>query len=256
MATPAPLGSQGAPLSEGYHVRDMLPSDARRTAELHREYLPFGLFPRLGRRFMTRWHETFSTSPHAWGGVVVGPTGDVVAVVLMTTDQHAYITEALTKHRWTLARDGAVGLLLDPRVLGYFLRTRALRYWRRLRRSHQPRTAAVTDRPDHLGVIHAVVTDESARGRGCARALLEVAEAHARRRGTPVLALITDDPAETSTTGDQGTQQGLGAAGMYDRLGWDRVGVHTRDGRRVAEYRRRLLPPEADDPLTNGETAR
>ena len=255
MTTPAPP-TPGSTLSEGYHLREMHRSDARRTAELHRRHLPFGLFPRLGRRFMTRWHQTFVTSPHAWGGVVVGPTGDVVALVLMTTDQNGYVTEALTKHRWFLARAAAVGLLTDPRVLGHFLRTRALRYWRRLKRPDHARTAAAAGPREPLGVIHAVVTEESARGRGCARALLQAAELHARRLGTPQLALITDDPAPTSTTGDGATQQGPGAAGMYDRLGWERVGVHIRDGRRVAEYRRRLLHPEANDTSTNGESSR
>ena len=236
MPLPVPPPTPDAALAEGYRIRDMLESDADRTAQLHREHLHLGLFPSLGHRFVARWHQTFVTSAHAWAAVVVAPDGAVVAMVLMTTDQHDYLTETLLHHRWPLARAGAVGLVRDPRVLAHFARTRALRYWRRFHRARRP-VVALEDPAGRLGVVHAVVTDESARGLGCARALLHTAEDHARRRGTVVLALVTEH-----LEVEDAARPPRGAGSFYERSGWVRTDLRTRDGHRIAEYRRRLAP--------------
>lgn len=238
--TPNP---ESRPLAPGLLLRPMLPSDAPPTARLHLEHLSTGLFPRLGHRFLTRWHRTFTDSQHAWGGVVVRPGGDVVAVVLVTTDQPAHNAEVLGEHRWALARAGALGLLRHPDALVIFLRTRVLRYLRWVTRGGGPAGPATSSQEGRevVGVVHVVVTAESMRGQGLAVALLEAAEDHARGRGTTVLALVTDYP---ETGGDLAAPPW--AWGMYDRLGWERVDVRHRHGRRVAEYRRRLTSGTAD----------
>lgn len=215
-------------------------ADAAQTAQLHLADLSMGLFPQLGRRFMVRWHRTFTGSPNAWGGVVVGPGGRVVAVALITTDQPAHTAEVLSVHRRALLLAGAVGLLRHPRALVTFLRTRARRYVRRLLRGGRPSASPPAPAEPHevIGVVHVLVTAEQARERGLAAALLRAAAACARQRGTTVLALVTDHP------------QGPGphrASEVYDRLGWERTAVRHRDGRRIAEYRRSLLATAADD---------
>ena len=211
----------------------MVCADAPQTAALHLGNLSMGLFPQLGHRFMTRWHQTFTGSEHAWGGVVASPEGRVVAVALVTTDQPAHTAEILREHRAALLRAGTAGLVRHPRALVTFLRTRVLRYVRRIVGGGRPGTASSTrsEPREIIGVVHVLVTAEQARERGLAAALLRAAESCARQRGTTVLALITDYP-------EQPVRHS--AAEIYDRLGWERTAVRRRDGRRIAEYRRRL----------------
>ncbi|CAA9405857.1 MAG: hypothetical protein AVDCRST_MAG35-1156 [uncultured Quadrisphaera sp.] len=213
-------------------------ADASQTADLHLRNLSMGLFPQLGHRFMTRWHQTFAGSEHAWGGVVVGPGGQVVAVALVTTDQPAHTAEILREHRTALLRAGTAGLVRHPRALVTFLRTRVLRYLRRIVRGGRPDTppSARSEPREIVGVVHVLVTAEQVRERGLAAALLGAAESWARQRGTTVLALVTDYPEQPAAHT---------AADVYDRLGWERTAVRHRDGRRIAEYRRHLVADAA-----------
>lgn len=247
-----------ATLPPGYLLRRMRPADTARTAQLHRRLLPNGLFPRLGTRFVRRWHATFLDTPAATGLTVVHH-GEVVAFVLATLDQRLYLHHTLRRHRWPLMWRGALGLLVRPHVLVHFLRTRLGAYARHLlpglrrRGAGQAAPAGPADAPAprqpgekrrRVAVVHAVVTSEEARGKGCARALLDTVASAARRARADHIALVTDveDPA-----------LGLpcsGAAAMYESLGWDRVAVRRhRDGRWIAEYR---YPLTDDRSTTDG----
>jgi GNAT superfamily N-acetyltransferase len=253
-----------ATLPPGYLLRRMRPADTARTARLHRRLLPNGLFPRLGQRFVRRWHATFLDTPSATGLTVVHQ-GEVVAFVLATLDQRLYLNHVLRRHRWPLMWRGALGLLVRPAVLAHFVRTRLRAYARHLvpgaRRlstaagsdptpgptrsgATAPRAtqaAGDADRRVRVAVVHAVVTSEQARGRGCARALLDTVVAAARRARADHVALVTDVP-------DPATGQPVtGAAAMYEALGWDRVAVRRhRDGRWIAEYRLPLVVRTVD----------
>lgn len=247
MNLPAPT----AALPPGYLLRRMRPTDTDATARLHRRLLPNGLFPRLGLRFVRRWHATFLDTPAATGLAVVHH-GEVVAFVVATLDQRLYLRHALRTHRRPLAWRGALGLLARPHVLLHFLRTRVRAYSRHLlpgaaRRSQVRVTAPPRDRRLRVAVVHAVVTSEQARGLGCARALLEAVVAAAQQARADHVALVTDVAHEQDRTGP------AGAAAMYEALGWERVEVRPhRDGRWVAEYRLPLRPPGGDTDAATG----
>lgn len=246
-----------ATLPPGYLLRRMRPGDTARTARLHRRLLPNGLFPRLGARFVARWHRTFLDTPAATG-LTVTHQGEVVAFVLATLDQRLYLRHVLRRHRWPLMWRGATGMLVRPHVLVRFTRTRLRAYARHLvpgldrRRTplvHAPERRTVADGlpagPEaaprtRIAVVHAVVTSEQARGMGCARAMLDSVLAAAARARADHVALVTDvaDPAPDAPA--------TGAAAMYETLGWRRHGVRRhRDGRWVAEYRMDLPPTPA-----------
>lgn len=241
-----------ATLPGGYLLRRMRAADASQTAELHRRLLPNGLFPRLGPRFLRRWHVTFLDTPSAMGLTVVHH-GEVVAFVLASVDQRLYLQHTLRRHRLALMWRGALGLLVRPHVLAHFLRTRVRAYARHLlpggkRRAPtagSPARGPITDRRTRVAVVHAVVTAEHARGQGLARALLDLVTQAARRACADHVALVTDvtDPAR----GEPAT----GAAAMYEALGWQRVDERRhRDGRWIAEYRYPLVagPASTADP--------
>ena len=88
--------------------------DIKQTALLQISYLPTGLFPKLGPGFVRRWHRTFIDSPTGVALVVRDTDESVVAYLLGTTDQHAYVHHVLAKDRLALAWRGAAGLLLRP----------------------------------------------------------------------------------------------------------------------------------------------
>ncbi len=247
-----PMNLPTSTLPAGYLLRRLRTGDTPTTARLHRRLLPNGLFPRLGPRFLEPWHGTFLDTPAATGLAVVHQ-GEVVAFVLATLDQRLYLRHTLRRHRWSLMWRGALGMLARPHVLVQFLRTRVRAYARHLlptkrgtERTGEGGRTATTPAPDRLehrvrvAVVHAVVTSEQARGRGCARALLDTVTEAALRARADHVALVTDiaDPA----TGGPAT----GAAAMYERLGWRREAVRRhRDGRWVAEYRLDLARPAA-----------
>ncbi len=213
--------------------------DTRLTARLHREYLPHGLFPRLGERFMRRWQRTFVQSEHGVALGVRDQTGTLHGFLLATTDQAAYSAETLRRWGKPLALEGAVALLARPRVLVDFLRTRGGRYARRLigRRPgagvSEPAGAAsaspsaTVGTPATVGVLHALVCVPDSRGLGVGAALTAELDRIARERGTPLLQLVT-------------RAEG-GAAAFYEKQGWqvsDRR--NNRDGHAVVQLDRRL----------------
>lgn len=228
-------------LPPGYLLRRMRPADTATTARLHRRLLPNGLFPRLGPRFLRRWHATFLDTPAATGLAVVH-RGEVVAFVLATLDQRLYLHHTLRRHRWPLMWRGALGMLARPHVLVRFLRTRVGAYARHLLPGRRPNGAtappAGQERRVRVAVVHAVVTSEQARGKGCARALLDTVTEAATRARADHVALVTDvaDPSDGAPA--------TGAAAMYETLGWQREEVRRhRDGRWIAEYRLPLPRP-------------
>ncbi|WP_369054701.1 GNAT family N-acetyltransferase [Kineococcus terrestris] len=207
-------------------LRDAAPGDLAATAALQQRYLPLGLFPQLGDRFVRRWHRTFCDSPAAWAGVLVDPDG-VCGYALLATDQRAYLRDVLTRDRLPLAVLGAAGLLRRPGLAVRFARTRARRYARRLLRPVR-RPASTGDHaasPETVAVLHAVVVDHRARGRGLAAALLDRCAARARAAGATRIALVTDA---------DGAEQG--AVELYRHLGWTEVGRHRRDGRELVDF--------------------
>ncbi|NIZ92548.1 GNAT family N-acetyltransferase [Kineococcus rubinsiae] len=228
----------------------MTSTDARATAELQLRYLSEGFFPRLGLAFVTRWHRAFVQQPHGWAAVVVDADERIVSYALVATRQRDFVEGVIRSQGLSMAASATLALAGRPRLLLHFLRTRTLRYVRRIittatrRITGAQAAVATTDTSSQVveAVVHAVVTVESARGLGCAATLLDAAERSAREDGATVIALVTDDlpPQEAAVRCTSGPRRG--AAGLYEHLGWKRTAERVRDGRRILEYRRRLGP--------------
>lgn len=201
-------------------------ADAGATARLHRVHLPHGLFPRLGTRFVSRWHRTFIDDPAAAVLGVRSETGELQGFLLGTLDQQAYARRTLTTAARPLAALGLLALLTRPRVLSTFLRTRAVRYGRRL--VSRTRPSGASGPTSKVGVLHALVCVPEARGQGIGAALVEEFERLAEQRGTPLLQLVT--------------RADGGAAEYYCSLGWQLTDQRRdRDGHPIVQLDRSVM---------------
>src|SRR5680860_682954 len=158
MTHPRPTGDATRP-ADAFELRPMASDDCDGTADLHVRYLGDGLFPRLGRGFVTA-----------------------------ASDQRAYVMCTVRTARASLISRGALAMLVRPPVAAHFLRTRVKSYWARLRRPVQsappgPRTA----------VVHAIVTVPESRGTGVGRRLLVAIETDVRAAGTERIELLSED---------------------------------------------------------------
>ena len=231
---PAPLGAaRAAPPPDlqqpekqsSCTVRPAGPDDLPRIAELHGAHLPHGLFPRLGPRFLRRWHRTFLDSPHGIA-LVTDDDGEVSGFLVGTSRQRAYVTGVLRRQRKQLAATGLLCLALRPRVAFSFLRTRAGKYVRRIARP-TPAVAAGDGTLD-LAVITALVVDPALRGCGQGAALVERFAELAGAAGAERAELVTLEGPE-------------GATQFYASLGWEEVRTkQNKDGDAVALMRARL----------------
>lgn len=211
-------------------------ADLRRTSELHRGYLAAGIFPRMGLRFLRRYHQTFVASPHGVA-FVARHDGEIVGFLLGTVDNTAHYRWVVNERGVVLARSGAVALLLRPHVAWSFATTRLGRYLRGLRRylsrsglMHEARSGGPGG-SHQLAILTHIATAEAARQRGVGRQLVEAFLARARARGAEEARLIT-------------TNDGPAAA-FYAGLGWESIGGrHARDGGEVREYRMILAEVE------------
>lgn len=204
--------------------------DLRLTAALHVTELPHGMFPRLGEGFVRRWHRAHLVS--TYGIVLVAVRdGELVGFVLGTTDRQANVAWIIANHRRELLATAVRALVRRPDVAGRFIRTRGLRYARRLF-GRGPSPARVAERGDvpeagfaPIAVLEAVVVAPSARGKAVGTVLVEAFLMAVAEAGVERVELVTKAGVD-------------GAAGFYERTGWHRVGGHVdRDGDRVLTYR-------------------
>lgn len=195
-----------AHLSPPLRLAPMQPAHTSMSARLHRELLPHGLFPRLGQRFMRRWHRTFVDSPHGVALGVMDEQGVLRGFLIATVDQAGYTRDVLESARWALGWRGAIALAARPRLAAQFVRTRSRRYLRRLRPGAARDQPGPEATPSRVGVLHAVACAPSARGNGVGTALLAEFVRLATEAETPLLQLVTRDSG--------------GAADFYRRHGW------------------------------------
>jgi GNAT superfamily N-acetyltransferase len=208
--------------TDGVHI-EMLPPGSPHAdwmARLHVEDLPHGLFPRLGARFVRRWHRSHLESPHGVAFVALHD-GRPIGFALGTTDRPANVAWLLEHRRRTLVPAALLALTLRPALLSDFLATRAGRYLRRL--SHRGAVeATVTRRP--VAVLDAIVVAGEWRGRGIGRSLMSAFLGAVTLAGADRVELVTKHGPR-------------GAAGFYDRAGWSRTASHRdRDGDVVHTY--------------------
>ncbi|MGB2568127.1 GNAT family N-acetyltransferase [Micromonospora citrea] len=211
VAASSPSPDPGGPV-----LRAATHADLPVMSRAHVDLLPVGLFPSLGARFVRRWHRTYLDSPHGLGYVVVDPAtpGEIVGFLVGTTD-HAAHTTALAADRRTMASlavTGFTALCVRPRVAARLLRSRLGPWTRRLssqrQRAVSPRPAAPEAAPSQVAVMSALAVHPDWRGSGIGVRLARRFVEHARDAGATRAELQT-------STGP------LGAAGFYERLGWE-----------------------------------
>lgn len=192
------------------------------TSALHVAELPHGLFPRLGETFVRSWHRAHVESPHGVTLVAL-QGGRIVGFALGTTDQRAHVAWIIAHHRRTLLRSAMRSLAVRPAVLARFVRTRALRYARRLSGRRAP--ALESTEGDPIAVLEALVVAPTARRQAIGSSLVDAFLEVVAVAGTERVELVTKAGS-------------AGAGGFYERNGWQHVDTHIdRDGDPVLTYR-------------------
>lgn len=247
--------SDAHPVHDGLTLRETRDGDVPAVVALHLAHLPHGLFPRLGRGFMARWHRTFLGARHGVSLVVVDGDDRVVGFLAGATAQRTHVRTVLAEQKVPLALAGIGALAVRPGVALHFLRTRARSYLRRLL-GVQPVAAAPAPPPSapttapttartatsadtDVAVVTALVVDPAARGRGVGARLVG--------RFVDLSTAGPADRAELITLdGEDGARE------FYEGLGWTLVGTRAnRDGQ--ACLRMELTLPVA---TTVGEAVR
>jgi GNAT superfamily N-acetyltransferase len=237
-------------------VRPATPTDLTTMAAWQCRYVPDGLFPQMGERFVRRWHASFLDSP--FGIALVAEHVDAqgtqaVGFLVGSTDQFRHIDDVVRRHRLRLALAGLLALAQRPRLGAHFVRTRGRAYLKRIltpkwRRTPAAGPAASTEssiaRPQssaasrattgaaanaasggQIAVVTAIAVDSAARGTGAGQELLNRFLKDARTAGATRAELVT-------LLGEGN------AAPFYERLNWSAVDEHpTRDGMRARTYR-------------------
>ncbi|GAA4360921.1 GNAT family N-acetyltransferase [Paeniglutamicibacter cryotolerans] len=210
-------------------IRQATEEDLRLMASYLIRYLPEGLFPRLGHRFVRRWMQTFLSEQY--GVALVAVTNDAprqqVGFLIGSTNQGRHVADVLHQHKQSLLLAGLSALCLRPRVLLHFLRTRARPYLRRiLGRTHAP-DAGTTSQPA-TAVITSVVVLPTVRGGGIGGLLVEEFLERAGADQASLAELVT-------------TAGAAGAGTFYEKLGWTCVEErHSKDGTPIHAYHRSL----------------
>ncbi len=215
-------------------VRMMGEQDLRQSAALHRHELADSFFARLGTPFLRAYHRTYISSPHAIALVAAG-SGRVDGFLLGVLAPGPHGAYVLRTWGLRLAVIGTTALLVRPRALALFLRTRLSRYarglWRRRRGGVAPDPTATVPAPAAAVLSH-VAVDRAAQRSGTGSALVETFHRELRRAGVPAVVLLTG-------------VSGPGAA-FYRRLGYSEEGtVVGADGQDWVRFRRDLDAGEA-----------
>ena len=210
-------------------IREATEEDLRLMAWDMIRYLPDGLFPRLGKRFVRRWMRTFLTEEH--GVALVAVTKDaprqLVGFLIGSTNQIHHVADVLHHHKWSLSLSGIAALCLRPRVLFDFLRTRARPYLRRvIGRTNDTGGDTIPGPP--TAVIASLVVLPTLRGGGIGGLLVE--------------GFLERAEADQASLAELVTMAGSAGAGeFYMKIGWTCFEErHSKDGTPIHTYRHSL----------------
>ena len=223
-------------------IDDLNPDDLRDTAALHKAHLRLGLFPRLGRRFLRQYHETFARSPY--GIALVAHFDDRVVGALFGTSSNAdHYGWVVRNCGLELAVAGSGALLFRPQLAWTFASTRITRYARGLRRYMAPAPSEDAQQAPTLSVLSHIVTAAGMRHQGVGRRLVERFRALARADGARDAVLITEEGGE--------------GAPFFERIGCTCVSHRTaQDGNTVREYRLPLLEQDVHEDIDSRRRSR
>ena len=201
--------------------RPLTGRDLRAAAALHASELPDGFFAELGPRFLSRYLATFLDAPGTVALAVDSADGQLVGFLVGST-RDGHHRAALRRHGRSLALAGAFALLTRPALTLRFLRTRAGRYVKALRRT--PVSVPATSAAGRTAVLLHVAVAPEQRGLGFGAALVRGLEQAGRQDGCDRAMLVS-----------------FGDKPFYERLGWQRGPVRRNvGGQDVVTYRRTL----------------
>lgn len=119
-------------------VRRLALTDIPTATAIHAEGLPEQFIVRLGARFLGRYYRGYVLSPAGLALGVLASDGQLVGVLLGALDPPAHYRYLIRRHRVSLGFALGAGLAAHPRLAGDFLRRRAVRYVRGVRRLSAP----------------------------------------------------------------------------------------------------------------------
>lgn len=211
-----------SPEPNDLRIRVMDSDDLPFVTAQHLKYFPDGFFARLGPRFLAAYTRTYLTGPGA-RAYLAEIAGEPVGYLIGRTDPAALRRHVLRDHGRELLFRALGSLCLRPRLMLHFLRTRLVRYCRRLIPNRAPREAPVAGHAGVTAVLDYIVVTENARSRGLGAQLIAWFVKDATDAGCARVTLVT------ATEG--------GAGPYYDRLGWRRLGeTRTPEGRGLLMY--------------------
>lgn len=174
-------------------------------SSLHEATLHPGFFVRLGRKFLAEYHRTFLTSPHAIA-LIAERDERPVGFVVGTLDRGRHRRHLLHADRTRLAMAFGRGLVANPLLIAWFLRTRMLRYLRGSRQHTHVNSGDVGQGGSlrHMSVV------EAERRTGIGAELVQRFVDAAAAMGTQELRLVA-------------RSDNVSACRLYRRLGWDEL---------------------------------
>ncbi|WP_051814691.1 GNAT family N-acetyltransferase [Streptomyces iakyrus] len=209
----------------------MDPEDLPFVVAEHLRHFPDSFFARLGPKFLTAYDRTYLTSPDG-RAYVAEMGGQPVGFLIGGIDPAAHRRHVLRDYGRGLLLRALGSLCLRPRLALHFLRTRLVRYGRKLIPNRAARQAPAVGPTGVTAVLDYVVVAEHARCRGIGSRLIARFVKDATDAGCARVTLVT-------------AAEG-GAGPYYERHGWLPQGeIRTPEGRRLLTY---------DFPLHEGPT--
>jgi GNAT superfamily N-acetyltransferase len=196
-------------------------------AREHLRHFPRGFFARLGPWFLEEYYRTFLTGPEGHT-VIAEEAGRPVGYLVGVSAPVGHRDHVVRRHGRALVLRAAGRLLVRPDLCLLFLRTRAVRYLRKLlARRRRLQGCAPSSSPAVL--THVAVTPTH-HGWGIGSRLVRWFEDEVAARGCDRIVLVTASGHE-------------GAGKFYERRRWRRTGEHaTPDGHLLATYELQLRP--------------
>lgn len=228
---PTTAGDASRPAGRRVRLRRMREADLDFVVDQHLEHFPQGFFARLGRGFLREYYRGFLTGPAA-STTVAELDGRAVGYLVGVTRPRRQRDHMLRRHGRGLVLRAATAMLGRPWLALLFLRTRAVRYARKLLERLRPSPVGPGAPSAVVGVLTHVAVEEAAQCEGVGTCLVDRFEAEAADVGCERLVLVT-------ASGERG------AGRFYRRRGWCAVGDHcTPDGQELTTFELTLTDDE------------
>ncbi|MET9982549.1 GNAT family N-acetyltransferase [Streptomyces rochei] len=210
------------PADSGFRIRLMGHEDLAFVVAEHLRHFPDGFFARLGPKFLTAYDRTYLTGPDA-RAYIAEVNGQLVGFIIGGIDPAAHRRHVLHEHGRGLLLRALGSLCLQPRLALHFLRTRLVRYGRKLIPNRGAQQTSVLGHIGVTAVLDYVVVVEHARGRGIGERLIARFVKDATDAGCVRVTLVT-------------AAEG-GAGPYYEQHGWLHQGeIRRSEGRLLLAY--------------------